>query len=221
MKSPRWSIDGELDGSRLPGTSRIKSCIPYGDAREQNGASGLQFLRSNAPKIRPEPPTYHLGGSSPVSLYSLYHATHASTACDLFAKACFEICPSIQSMSDWSTVTFMRGLFSIESHFISSHGLNTFEIDVSSISFSEIGALQNDENNCASASYGHAGPGHFRGPDDELPRERLGHRPRRSMGLSPALPHAGADGGPAGGDGLLPPQDLPGIGGDPREGVTA
>ena len=198
--------------------NRIKDCIPIRDVRKNNGVVGLQFLRSNAPKMRLTLPPLHLGGNSPVSLYSLYHATHASTACERFAKMCFEICSSIQSIRDCSTVTFMRGLFSIESHSILSHVLNTFEIDVFSISQNEIGALQNDKINSLSASS--ADPGRRRFHPHGMSDELLGPRPRGSMGFSPALPHTGPDPEAAGGDGHLRPPALDGPRRSPHEEVT-
>ena len=197
----------------------IKDCIPLRDAGKNNGVVGLQILRSNAPKIRLTLPPLHLGGNSPVSLYSLYHATHASTACERFANVCFEICPSIQSIRDCSTVTFMRGLFSIESHSILSHVLNTFEMDVFSISHNEIGALQNDKSNSLSASS--ADPGRHRFHPHGMPHERLGPGPRGSMGLSPALPHTRTDPEAAGRDGRLRPPALDGPRRGPLEEVTA
>lgn len=134
--------------------SRIIGRIPDGDAEKEYGAGGRYILRSNAPEMRSPPRPPHLGGSSPTSLYSLYQATQASTACDLLANACLEICRSIQSIRDRSTVTFILGLFSIKSHLISSDVLNIFESDVSTISFSEIGALHNDEDTPTSAGHG-------------------------------------------------------------------
>ena len=96
----------------------------------------------------------HLGGSSPVSWYRLYHARHASTAWERFANTWSSICESIQSIRGCPTVTLIRGLYSaIASHTISSNVLNTFESDVYRISFNEIGA-STYENKADSGRYG-------------------------------------------------------------------
>ena len=196
--SPCGSCEINISGFRITMTYRI----PVGDVKKNYGESRIQILRSNAPKIRLALLPSHLGGRSPDSLYSLYHAMHASTACERFAKVCFEICPSIQSIKDCSTVTFMRGLFSIKSHLISSHVLNTFEIDAFSISLNEIGALQNDKINSYSDSYakpGDHGQGHHHG----MSGEQHGTRPHLRLGPPSVHGEEGGAGGHAGG--LRPP----------------
>ena len=79
-------------------------------------------------------------GSSPLSYASLVHWMQASTPCERLAKTRLEIMRSIQSMSSWSTVTPIRGLFNvIEYDVIQSVDINTSQIVSDFIELSSIG----------------------------------------------------------------------------------
>ena len=190
----------------------IKDCIPYGDARKNNEALEVQFLRSSSPK-NPQ-------GLSPFFSASMYLKTQSSTPCAIDANSLDFTFFSRYSMisGDKVTVNDFFLTLSIQESFLrniiytpANHSCLTRNI--------RVGELQYDKSNSLSASS--ADPGRHRFHPHGMSDELLGPRPRGSVGFSPALPHAGTEEEDAGGDGHLRPPALDGPLGDPREEVTA
>ena len=182
--------------------NRIKDCIPYGDARKNDEAAGVQFFGNATPKI-PQ-------GLSPFSSACLYLSTHSSTPCAILANSLdstFSCRYEIMSGGRETVNEIFLSVLDMKVRFLQSI-LNNFKDVALTSSNLLVGVASNDKNNRFSASS--EDPGHHRGPDHELPRERLGPRPRGSVGFSPALPHAGTASESAGGDGHLRPQALAG-----------
>lgn len=179
----------------------IYNCIPYGDAREHNGASGVQFLRIGTPE--------NPRGLSPFSRSSacLYRRTHNSTPCDMFANSLDSTFFSRYSMISGGRDTVIYGFrFAMQEEFLQKV-INTDMADSYSVRQNLTGVPNNERIDSASAS--HAGPGRHRVSGHGMPREPRGSGPRRRVGEPPALPLAGADEGPEGGNRPLPAADLP------------
>ena len=178
----------------------IYNCIPYGDAREHNGASGVQIFGRSTPNPR---------GLSPFSSASLYLKTQSSTPCERLANSLDSTLDSRYEISSGGNATvsdFLRIVRDMQEKSLELIINICIRIAYTSCIMHD-GVLQNDKIDCASAS--HAGPGRHWVRGHGVSREPRGSGPRRRVGEPPALPLAGADEGPEGGNRPLPAADLP------------
>lgn len=180
--------------------NRIKDCIPYGDAENKNEAGEVQLFRIGVPK--------NPRCLSSLSFFNLANAS--SMPCDQLANSC-SFTPLSKNSKRSSEIVMLRDFllrFVTTIHCKEIHKfLNNAQTNLCSAK-NIFAGTPNDKINSLSASS--ADPGRHRFHPHGMSDELLGPRPRGGVGLSPALPHAGTDEHPAGGDGLLPPPALDG-----------
>ncbi len=192
--------------------NRIKDCIPYGDARKNNGVSPFDVLGLRLLQRGGAPPSF--------SFFSLANAS--SIPCDQLANSCSFTPLSRNSKRSSEIVTLsdflLRFVTTIQNQDLHDV-LNIAKFNLCTAKKKFAGALKNVKSSSISASS--ADPGYHRVHPHGMSLERLGSGPRGGVGFSPSVPLPGTAPEDAGGDGYLRPQTLAGTGGHSLREVTA